>query len=61
MVPAKHVTTWGHVKSGESRLPFKIRHRLMAPEVAAEAMRAFAEETNRLVCRERSILRADGG
>ena len=32
----------------ESRLLDGLRERLMAPEIAAEAMRAFAEETNRL-------------
>jgi site-specific DNA recombinase len=32
----------------EARMLDGLRDRLMAPEIAAEAMRAFAEETNRL-------------
>ena len=32
----------------EERLLFGLKDRLMAPEIAAEAMRAYAEETNRL-------------
>lgn len=36
-----------------------LRCRLMAPEVAAEAMRAYAEETNRLKRERRSSSDAD--
>jgi hypothetical protein len=32
----------------ETRMLDGLRDRLMAPQIAAEAMRAFAEETNRL-------------
>ncbi|TCP38015.1 recombinase family protein [Rhodovulum marinum] len=38
----------------EQRVLDGLRERLMAPEVAAEAMRAFAEETNRLNSERRS-------
>ncbi len=36
-----------------------LRDRLMAPEIAAEAMRAYAEETNRLNRERRSSGDAD--
>ena len=43
----------------EKRLLAGLKERLMAPEVAAEAMRAYAEETNRLN-RERRNAAASG-
>ena len=36
-----------------------LRERLMAPEIAAEAMRAYAEETNRLNWERRASAEAD--
>ena len=38
----------------EARVLEGLKHKLMAPEIAAEAMRAYADETNRLN-RERRI------
>ena len=38
----------------EARVLDGLKHRLMAPEIAAEAMRAYAEETNRLNRERRS-------
>jgi len=43
----------------EARMLDGLRDRLMAPEIAAEAMRAFAEETNRLNRERRSSGDAD--
>jgi site-specific DNA recombinase len=43
----------------EARMLDGLRDRLMAPEIAAEAMRAFAEETNRLNRERRSSGGAD--
>jgi site-specific DNA recombinase len=43
----------------EARMLEGLRERLMAPEVAAEAMRAYAEETNRLNWERRSSGDAD--
>ena len=43
----------------EERLLAGLRDRLMAPEVAAEAMRAYAEETNRLNRERRSSVATD--
>ena len=43
----------------ENRLLLGLRDRLMAPEIAAEAMRAHAEETNRLNRERRSSVDAD--
>jgi site-specific DNA recombinase len=43
----------------EARVPEGLRERLMAPEVAAEAMRAYAEETNRLNRERRASGEAD--
>ncbi|MGZ9106030.1 MAG: recombinase family protein, partial [Rhodoplanes sp.] len=43
----------------EARVLDGLKHRLMAPEVAAEAMRAYAEETNRLNRERRSSGEAD--
>jgi site-specific DNA recombinase len=43
----------------EARMLDGLRDRLMAPEIAAEAMRAFAEETNRLNRERRSSSGAD--
>ena len=43
----------------ENRLLLGLRDRLMAPEIAAEAMRAYAEETNRLNRERRSSVDAD--
>ncbi|MFC3058947.1 zinc ribbon domain-containing protein [Paenirhodobacter populi] len=37
----------------ESRVLAGLKDRMMTPEVAAEAMRAYAEETNRLLERRR--------
>jgi site-specific DNA recombinase len=43
----------------EARMLAGLRERLMAPEVAAEAMRAYAEETNRLNWERRSSAEAN--
>jgi site-specific DNA recombinase len=43
----------------EERVLAGLRDRLMAPDVAAEAMRAYAEETNRLNAERRATLAAD--
>jgi DNA invertase Pin-like site-specific DNA recombinase len=43
----------------ETRLLLGLRDRLMAPEIAAEAMRAYAEETNRLNRERRSSVDAE--
>jgi hypothetical protein len=43
----------------EARVLEGLQHKLMAPEVAAEAMRAYAEETNRLNRERRSTGEAD--
>ncbi|WP_333781677.1 recombinase family protein [Hoeflea prorocentri] len=46
-------------KSLEERMLVGLRDRLMAPEVAAEAMRAYVEETNRLNRERRASEEAD--
>lgn len=43
----------------ETRMLDGLRNRLMVPEIAAEAMRAYAEETNRLNRERRSSGEAD--
>ena len=43
----------------EERMLAGLRDRLMAPEVAAEAMRSYVEETNRLNCERRAAGEAD--
>ncbi|WP_246547547.1 zinc ribbon domain-containing protein [Ancylobacter defluvii] len=43
----------------EERVVNGLKNRLMAPEKAAEAMRAFAEETNRLNRERRSFAESD--
>ena len=46
-------------KKLEARVLDGLKHKLMAPEVAAEAMRAYAEETNRLNRERRSTGESD--
>lgn len=38
----------------ESRVLTELRERMMMPEIAADAMRAYTLETNRLNCQRRS-------